>query len=285
MNSIVMQNGCATLMAGALLAALATSAVAQSTAPVLASVSAVAAAEANFSGLETIVVTARLRQEDAQTVPISLSVVDSETIERTRSANIAQISQLVPSLNYTSPNLRNTAYTIRGLGSSVVAIAQANDGLEPGVGFYVDQVFHGRPATAAFDFVDLDLGLQANVQARISGCFRSPFHMDCARSGVDLEGCCKQAQQKSRFGEILPLCGGAQRCLRRVWDPTLNERICCHGADRVTTAAEWLSYQGKITQYLTTSLASSLRSRRIATETSMCAELQTRGNATSNNVQ
>jgi iron complex outermembrane receptor protein len=105
---------------------------------------------------DTVVVTARLRHEDAQSVPISLSVVDAATLEKTRTDNIAQISQLVPSLNYVSPNPRNTAFTIRGLGSSVVAIAQANDGLEPGVGFYVDQVYHGRPATAAFDFMDLD---------------------------------------------------------------------------------------------------------------------------------
>src|SRR5262249_14502986 len=58
--------------------------------------------------------------------------------------------------NYSSPNPRNTAFTIRGLGSSVLAIAQSNDGLEPGVGFYVDQVYHGRPASAAFDLADLD---------------------------------------------------------------------------------------------------------------------------------
>src|SRR5262249_983249 len=70
--------------------------------------------------------------------------------------NISQMSQLVPSLNYNSPNPRNTSYTIRGLGSSVLAIAQSNDGLEPGVGFYVDGVYHGRPATAAFDFMDID---------------------------------------------------------------------------------------------------------------------------------
>ena len=78
------------------------------------------------------------------------------TLERTSTYNINQLTQLVPSLNYTSPNPRNTALTIRGLGSSVVAIAQANDGLEPGVGYYVDQVYHGRPATAAFDFVDIE---------------------------------------------------------------------------------------------------------------------------------
>src|SRR6476646_2858514 len=108
------------------------------------------------SSLETVVVTARLRQEDAQNVPISLSVVDAATLEVTRTNNIQDLSQLVPSLNYVSPNPRNTAFTIRGLGSSVLAIAQSNDGLEPGVGFYVDEVYHGRPATAAFDFVDLE---------------------------------------------------------------------------------------------------------------------------------
>ena len=79
-----------------------------------------------------------------------------ETLERTRTYNINQLTLLQPSVNYTSPNPRNTALTIRGLGSSVVAIAQANDGLEPGVGFYVDQVYHGRPATAAFDFADIE---------------------------------------------------------------------------------------------------------------------------------
>lgn len=103
----------------------------------------------------TILVTARRRAEDAQAVPAALSVVGGDTLTRTYTVNVNQLTQLVPTLNYSSPNPRNTAFTIRGLGSSVVAISQANDGLEPGVGFYVDQVYHARPATAAFDFVDL----------------------------------------------------------------------------------------------------------------------------------
>lgn len=103
-----------------------------------------------------IVVTARRRAEDAQAIPVSLTVVDSKLLERTYTVNTNQLSQLVPSLNYSSANPRNTAFTIRGLGSSVVAVSQANDGLEPGVGFYVDQVYHARPATAAFDFADID---------------------------------------------------------------------------------------------------------------------------------
>ena len=106
--------------------------------------------------LETVIVTARLRDEDALHVPVSLSVVDSKALDTTVTNNISQITQLVPSLNYSSPNPRNTAFTIRGLGSSVMAVSQSNDGLEPGVGFYVDQIYHARPASAAFDFLDVD---------------------------------------------------------------------------------------------------------------------------------
>jgi len=107
------------------------------------------------AGDALILVTARRRAEDAQLVPAALSVVDTGTLTQTYTVNTSQLAQLVPTLNYASPNPRNTAFTIRGLGSSVVEISQANDGLEPGVGFYVDQVYHARPATAAFDLVDL----------------------------------------------------------------------------------------------------------------------------------
>lgn len=108
------------------------------------------------SGLAEIVVTARLRTENAETIAGSLSVVGPQMLERSYTVNTQELSQLVPSLNYSSANPRNTAFTIRGLGSSVVAVSQANDGLEPGVGFYVDQVYHARPATAASDFTDIE---------------------------------------------------------------------------------------------------------------------------------
>ncbi|QGP78040.1 TonB-dependent receptor [Sphingobium sp. CAP-1] len=105
---------------------------------------------------DAIVVTARLREEDPQEVPAALSIVSGDALTRTYTVNVNQLSQLVPALNYSSANPRNTSFTIRGLGSSVVAVSQANDGLEPGVGFYVDGVYHARAATAAFDFVDID---------------------------------------------------------------------------------------------------------------------------------
>ena len=107
-------------------------------------------------GLADVIVTARRREENAQVVPAALSVVDGALIDRSLTVNTQGLTALVPSLNSSSAIPRNTAFTIRGLGSSVVAVSQANDGLEPGVGFYVDQVYHARPATAAFDFADID---------------------------------------------------------------------------------------------------------------------------------
>ena len=107
-------------------------------------------------GLEEIVVTARYRSENLQTIPLAASVVDGETLDRSHTVNTQQLTQFVPSLYYNSANPRNTAYTIRGLGSNTLSISAANDGIEPGVGFYVDQVYHGRPATAAFDFTDIE---------------------------------------------------------------------------------------------------------------------------------
>jgi len=111
---------------------------------------------ANSPAVERVTVTARRREEYIQDVPLSVTALTGVTLDKTSTFNLSQVTQLVPSLNYTSPNPRNTAYTIRGLGSSVVAIAQANDGLEPGVGFYVDQVYYGRPAAGAFDFIDVE---------------------------------------------------------------------------------------------------------------------------------
>ena len=108
------------------------------------------------SALEGVIVTARRREEDLQSVPAAVSVVNGDLLDSSYTVNTQQLSQLVPSLYYNSANPRNTAYTIRGLGSNTLSISAANDGIEPGVGFYVDQVYHARPATAAFDFTDIE---------------------------------------------------------------------------------------------------------------------------------
>ena len=110
------------------------------------------AADAADAGSD-VVVTARRREERAQDVPIALSVVGSEALERTGNFTLGQVQQLVPSLQVFSFNPRNTNINIRGLGSNV---ALTNDGLENGVGIYIDNVFYGRVGQSQFDLVDLD---------------------------------------------------------------------------------------------------------------------------------
>jgi len=106
--------------------------------------------------IEEVLVTARFREEKLQGVPAAISVLSGKQLESAYVVNTNQLSTLIPALYYNSANPRNTAYTIRGLGSNTLSISTANDGMEPGVGFYVDQVYHGRPATAAFDFTDIE---------------------------------------------------------------------------------------------------------------------------------
>ncbi|MBI1186340.1 MAG: TonB-dependent receptor plug domain-containing protein [Alphaproteobacteria bacterium] len=100
-----------------------------------------------------IVVTARRREERLQDVPVAVSVIGGERLDDTGSYSIGQITQLAPTLQYVSSNPRNTAFNIRGLGSS---FGLANDGLEQGVGLYIDQVYYPRPAAASFDLLDIE---------------------------------------------------------------------------------------------------------------------------------
>ena len=100
----------------------------------------------------TIVVTARRRAETAQDVPLAISVVGGDQIDSTGSFNVGRLQQLTPTLQFYSSNPRNTAVNIRGLG---VPFGLTNDGIEQGVGIYIDDVYNSRVASATFDFLDV----------------------------------------------------------------------------------------------------------------------------------
>ena len=99
-----------------------------------------------------IFVTARRRQESSQDVPVAISVVGGEHIDATGSFNVGRLQQLTPTLQFYSSNPRNTAVNIRGLG---VPFGLTNNGIEQGVGIYVDDVYNSRVASATFDFLDV----------------------------------------------------------------------------------------------------------------------------------
>jgi iron complex outermembrane receptor protein len=103
--------------------------------------------------LDVVVVTARLREESLQKVPVSITVLTAKELESTGTYSFEQVTKLQPSVQYVSSNPRNTAVTIRGLGN---VIGLTNDGIEPGVGIYVDGVFYARPGSATTDLLDIE---------------------------------------------------------------------------------------------------------------------------------
>ena len=100
-----------------------------------------------------IVVTARRRAETVQTVPIAMSVIGGTALAETGAYNVSRLTQLQPTLQFYSTNPRNSAANVRGLGAP---FGLTNDGIEQGVGIYVDQVYYSRIASATFDFTDTE---------------------------------------------------------------------------------------------------------------------------------
>lgn len=112
----------------------------------------IAAAQTSAETDGDIVVTARRVQENLQDVPIPVSVVSGEFVADSGSFNVNRLKEVVPTVQFFSSNPRNSAVNIRGLGAP---FGLTNDGIEPGVGFYVDGVFNARPAVATLDFLDV----------------------------------------------------------------------------------------------------------------------------------
>lgn len=103
--------------------------------------------------LSEVVITARRRTESAQEAPLAVSVLKGSVVDESGSFNVNRMKELVPSVQLYSSNPRNTTLNIRGLGST---FGLTNDGIDPGVGFYVDGVYYARPAVTMMDFIDIE---------------------------------------------------------------------------------------------------------------------------------
>lgn len=102
---------------------------------------------------DRVVVTARRVEEDVQDVPIAVAVLSEDFLADSGAFNVGKLNQLVPSVQFYSTNPRNSAINIRGIGSP---FGLTNDGIEQGVGLYIDGVYYARPAAAVMDFVDVE---------------------------------------------------------------------------------------------------------------------------------
>ena len=101
--------------------------------------------------IESVTVSARRRDENAQSVPIPISVLAGEALERAGQFRLEELNQRLPSTNVQFGNPRQTSVAVRGLGNN-----PANDALESSVGVYLDNVYLGRPGMANLDLIDLD---------------------------------------------------------------------------------------------------------------------------------
>jgi iron complex outermembrane receptor protein len=101
--------------------------------------------------LETVTVTARKREESLRDVPVAVTALTAEGLERLNVRNLADLQGNVPSLTIYAARGSNTTLTtfIRGVGQ-----ADPLWGVDPGVGIYLDDTYMARPQGALLEVFD-----------------------------------------------------------------------------------------------------------------------------------
>ncbi len=111
-----------------------------------------AKAEASATQLEDLVITARLRSESLQNVPVAVSVVTGALATQENRNDIANLVAIIPSVQFRSqPSNKDQDILIRGLGTITTSA-----GAEPTVSTVVDGVVLARPGQMVSDLIDLD---------------------------------------------------------------------------------------------------------------------------------
>ncbi|MGH8285698.1 MAG: TonB-dependent receptor plug domain-containing protein, partial [Steroidobacteraceae bacterium] len=128
-------------------------------APLAASLIAGAAAAQTYDRarepLEEVVVTASLREQEASELPVSLTVLEGETLRRAGVQHFQDVLGLVPNLNWSAGSSRPRYFQIRGIGE----LEQYQGAPNPSVGFLIDDIDFsgiGMPATL-FDVEQIEV--------------------------------------------------------------------------------------------------------------------------------
>lgn len=98
--------------------------------------------------LDTVVVTAQKRRQKLEDVPIAISVVDRETIEKGRSRTLSDLQQLVP--NFSLDRAGTASINIRGVGGG-----GRNIGFDTRAGVYLDGVYVGQSQALNMPLFDI----------------------------------------------------------------------------------------------------------------------------------
>lgn len=111
-------------------------------------------AHANDETLQEVVVTAQFRQQSLETTPVAITALSGVQLDEHNATSLASLNGLAPNLTVaagTNTNGPSAQIFVRGIGQS-----DGHPGLEPGVGIYVDDVYHGLLLGSDLDLTDLD---------------------------------------------------------------------------------------------------------------------------------
>lgn len=113
-------------------------------------------AGAQTTGLDEIVVTARKKEENLQNVPVAITAIGGEALERRNLFNMVDLGSFLPNAKFEAGTTdvggaANATFYIRGVGQ--LDYAPTTD---PAVGLYVDGVFFGRVQGAVMELADID---------------------------------------------------------------------------------------------------------------------------------
>lgn len=113
-----------------------------------ASLLAPAALYAQSSLLEEIIVTATMREESLQDVPLSIATLSSEDIRSIGAFRMQDLNRIIPNVNF-SEGVIDNVITVRGVGSG------QNQSFEQSVGVFRDGIYVGKPTLSRMPFLDL----------------------------------------------------------------------------------------------------------------------------------
>ena len=112
------------------------------------------AAEPSTTQGDVILVTAQFREQSLQDTPIAITAVNAEMLEARSQTDISQVANQAPSVT-----LKPQGATFGpSLGANIRGVGQFdfNPAVEPGVGFYVDDVYYATLTGSILDLLDLD---------------------------------------------------------------------------------------------------------------------------------
>jgi iron complex outermembrane recepter protein len=109
--------------------------------------------EAQATGIEQVLVTARRREESLQDVPVAITALTADQLLQQNVRTLEDMTAYSPNIKVNAGRATSSTINayIRGVGQ--------NDplwGFEPGVGIYVDDVYIARPQGALLDVYDVD---------------------------------------------------------------------------------------------------------------------------------